>query len=116
MKLFFFSRTLILKLPDKGEKIKSFRNQILKEIEHRNEVEKAANLLSRLNLASEGKVAMNELEWTGKYEEIKDTTKIIELDSDDEEDPLKILAQVNFIFLKNYIIFYILKIILYCLF
>lgn len=116
LKLFFFSRTLILKLPDKGEKIKSFRNQILKEIEHRNEVEKAANLLSRLNLASEGKVAMNELEWTGKYEEIKDTTKIIELDSDDEEDPLKILAQVNFIFLKNYIIFYILKIILYCLF
>lgn len=43
---------------------------------------------------------MNELEWTGKYEEIKDTAKIIELDSDDEEDPLKILAQVNFIFLK----------------
>lgn len=87
------NKTLILKLPDKGEKIKSFRNQILKEIEHRNEVEKAANLLSRLNLASEGKVAMNELEWTGKYEEIKDTVKIIELDSDDEEDPLKILAQ-----------------------
>ncbi|XP_006615449.1 DNA-directed RNA polymerase II subunit GRINL1A [Apis dorsata] len=87
------NNTLILKLPDKGEKIKSFHNQILKEIEHRNEVEKAANLLSRLNLASEGKVAMNELEWTGKYEEIKDTAKIIELDSDDEEDPLKILAQ-----------------------
>lgn len=98
--IIFFSSTLILKLPDKGEKIKSFHNQILKEIEHRNEVEKAANLLSRLNLASEGKVAMNELEWTGKYEEIKDTAKIIELDSDDEEDPLKILAQVNFIFLK----------------
>lgn len=84
-------------MPDKGEKIKSFRDKILKELEHKNEVEKAANLLSRLNLASEGKAAMNELEWTGKYTEIKDTVKVVELDSDDEEDPLKILAQVSYL-------------------
>lgn len=87
------NKTFILKLPDKGEKIKSFRDKVLKELEHKNEVEKAANLLSRLNLASEGKAAMNELEWTGKYTEIRDTVKVVELDSDDEEDPLKILAQ-----------------------
>lgn len=49
--------------------------------------------MSRLNLASEGKAAINKLEWTGKYSETKDTVKIVELDSDDEEDPLKILAQ-----------------------
>lgn len=95
----FLFRTFVLKLPDKGEKIKSFCNRILKELEHRNEVEKAANLLSKLNLASEGRAAMNELEWTGKYNEIKSTTKVVELDSGDEEDPLKILAQVSFIFL-----------------
>lgn len=87
------NKTFITKLPDKGQKIKEFREKILKEIEHKNEVEQAADLLSRLNLASEGKAAMNELEWTGKYSETKDTVKVVELDSDDEEDPLKILAQ-----------------------
>ncbi|XP_060821822.1 DNA-directed RNA polymerase II subunit GRINL1A [Bombus pascuorum] len=87
------NKTFVLKLPDKGEKIKSFRDKILKELEHKNEVEQAANLLSRLNLASEGKAAINKLEWTGKYSETKDTVKIVELDSDGEEDPLKILAQ-----------------------
>ena len=69
----------------------------MKELEHKNEVEKAANLLSKLNLASEGKAAMNELEWTGKYTEIRDTVKVVELDTDDEEDPLKILAQVSYL-------------------
>nr|XP_033340137.1 DNA-directed RNA polymerase II subunit GRINL1A isoform X1 [Megalopta genalis]XP_033340138.1 DNA-directed RNA polymerase II subunit GRINL1A isoform X1 [Megalopta genalis]XP_033340139.1 DNA-directed RNA polymerase II subunit GRINL1A isoform X1 [Megalopta genalis] len=87
------NKAFIMKLPDRGQKIKEFYDKILKEIEHKNEVEKAASLLSRLNLASEGKAAMNELEWTGKYSETKDTVKIVELDSDDEEDPLKILAQ-----------------------
>ncbi|XP_078042189.1 RNA polymerase II subunit M isoform X2 [Augochlora pura] len=87
------NKAFIRKLPDKGQKIKEFCDKILKEIEHKNEVEKAASLLSRLNLASEGKAAMNELEWTGRYNETKDTVKIVELDSDDEEDPLKILAQ-----------------------
>ncbi|XP_076177742.1 RNA polymerase II subunit M isoform X1 [Ptiloglossa arizonensis] len=87
------NKTFISKLPDKGEKIQNFRDKILKELNYKNELENAANLLSRLNLASEGKDAMNELEWTGKYSEIKDTIKVVELDSDDEEDPLKILAQ-----------------------
>lgn len=63
-------------------------------------MEEAANLLSRLNIASEGKMAMSELEWTGKYNDKDDTTKIIELDSDDEEDPLKILAQVDRSYMK----------------
>ncbi|XP_070164232.1 DNA-directed RNA polymerase II subunit GRINL1A isoform X3 [Polyergus mexicanus] len=89
------NKQFISKLPDKGEKIVSFRDKLLKELEHRNEVETAAELLSRLNIASVGKVAMTKLEWTGKYNDKnnENTTKIIELDSDDEEDPLKILAQ-----------------------
>lgn len=70
----------------------------MKELEHRNEVETAANLLSQLNIASIGKAAMTKLEWTGKYDKNdENTTKVVELDSDDEEDPLKILAQVYYI-------------------
>lgn len=97
MILVAFSRKFISKLSDKGEKIISFHDKILKELERRNEVEEAANLLSRLNIASEGKIAMSKLEWTGKYNDKDDenATKIVELDSDDEEDPLKILAQVD---------------------
>lgn len=91
----FLFRNFVSKLPDKGEKIKALRDKIEKVLEHRDAVEEAANLLSRLNLASEGKVAMNELEWTGKYNEANRTVKVVELDSDDEEDPLKILAQVS---------------------
>ncbi|EFN85251.1 Protein GRINL1B [Harpegnathos saltator] len=86
------NKNFICKLPDKGEKIIRFHDKILKELEHRNEVENAANLLSRLNIACEGKAAMSKLEWTGKYNG-NEITNITELDSDDEEDPLKILAQ-----------------------
>lgn len=91
--VYIIFRAFISKLSDKGKKITSFRDKLLEELKHRNEVEDAANLLSRLNLASEGKAAMNELEWTGEYNETKNTVKVVELDSDDEEDPLKILAQ-----------------------
>lgn len=100
-------RTFISKLPDQGEKVKAFRDRILKELEHKNEVETAANLLSRLNLASEGKAAMNELEWTGKYNKTGNATEVIELDSDDDEDPVKILAQVSFVQHLRYITSYI---------
>ncbi|KAG7201710.1 hypothetical protein KM043_004435 [Ampulex compressa] len=87
------SRKFISNLPDKGEKILAFRDKLLKELDYRNEVQEAAMLLSRLNIASEGKAAMNDLEWTKEYNESANATKIVELDSDDEEDPLKILAQ-----------------------
>lgn len=50
-------------------------------------------LLSRLNIASEGKAAMNQLEWTGVCPKEIHKDKIVELDTDDEEDPLNILAQ-----------------------
>ncbi|XP_011299986.1 DNA-directed RNA polymerase II subunit GRINL1A [Fopius arisanus] len=87
------NKSFISRLPDKGEKITRFRAKLLQEINRRNDLEQAANLLSRLNIASEGKDAMNELEWTGKFCEKNSSGKIVELDSDDEEDPLKILAQ-----------------------
>ncbi|CAB0043117.1 unnamed protein product [Trichogramma brassicae] len=89
------ANNFIAKLPDKGKKILDFKEKLEKELEHRNEIESAATLLSRLNIATEGKAAMAELEWTGKYEE-KPENKAehnVELDSDEEEDPLKIIAQ-----------------------
>ncbi|XP_029040741.2 DNA-directed RNA polymerase II subunit GRINL1A [Osmia bicornis bicornis] len=87
------NKAFILKLPDKGEKIKKFRDRLVEELKNKDDIENAANLLSGLNIASEGKMAMNKLEWTGKYNETKNTEKIVQLDSDDEDDPLKILAQ-----------------------
>ncbi|XP_015111920.1 DNA-directed RNA polymerase II subunit GRINL1A [Diachasma alloeum] len=87
------NKSFTSKLPDRGEKISKFRAKLLQQLSRRNELEEAANLLSRLNIASEGRDAMNELEWTGKYTEKNSNGKIVELDSDDEEDPLKILAQ-----------------------
>ncbi|XP_014608996.1 PREDICTED: uncharacterized protein LOC106789364 [Polistes canadensis] len=88
------NKKFISMLPDKGEKIKTFRNKLLNQLDHQKEIDKAAVLLSRLNIASEGKAAMNELEWTGICPKEIHKNKIVELDSDDEEeDPLKILAQ-----------------------
>lgn len=86
------NKSFISKLPDKGAKIREFHDKVQKELDRKNEIENAANLLSRLNIACEGKAAMSQLEWTGEYSE-STGTKVIELDSDDEEDPLKILAQ-----------------------
>ncbi|XP_020706416.2 uncharacterized protein LOC105683134 [Athalia rosae] len=89
------NKRFISKLPDKGAKITSFRDKVEQEIRTKNELEKVANLVSRLNIASEGKAAMTEIEWVGKYvEKPKMEDKVVQLDSDDEEeDPLKILAQ-----------------------
>lgn len=64
-------------------------------MKRRDEIESTAQLLSRLNIASEGKAAMSKLEWTGKYNPDESTEKVAVLDSDDEEDPLKIIAQVS---------------------
>lgn len=81
-------------MPDKGDKIKKFRDLVAKELADCNEIDKAANLLSRLNIATEGKIVMNEIEWTGKVE-VENNQDVLILDSDDEEqDPLKIIAEV----------------------
>lgn len=87
------NKFVISKLVDKGEKLKAFKEKIIEELDHRNEIDNAARLLSKLNIAKDGKSAMNQLEWTGKYSEADTEEKIVELDSDDDEDPIKILAQ-----------------------
>lgn len=94
-----FFRKFISSLPDKGKKIDDFRAKIAAEVARRDEMENTAKLLSRLNIASEGKIATTEMEWTGKYSvDGSKVEKVVELDSDDENDPLKLLAQVLSIF------------------
>lgn len=92
--MYLLHRSFISNLPDKGDKIKSFREKIAKEIDRKNELEQAAMLLSKLNIADKGKAVMSELEWTGKSSDSANETQAVELDSDDETNPLKILAQV----------------------
>lgn len=69
-----------------------FYNKILKEIETRNEIEQAAKMFSEFNIASTGQKRLENLEWTGKTEASEHVEEEI-LDSDDDEDPIKILAQ-----------------------
>ncbi|KAL5273698.1 POLR2M family protein [Megaselia abdita] len=80
------------KLPDKGARIKEFYEKIVKELKNRDEIEKAAELFSDLNIASTGQEKLINLEWTGKCEK-SDINENEVLDSDDEADPIKILAQ-----------------------
>ncbi|KAF7989578.1 hypothetical protein HCN44_008252 [Aphidius gifuensis] len=90
----------IKKLPDKGERIKKFKDKLIEELSERNDIDNAANLLSRLNIAIEGKEKMNELEWTGTIDDNKNNNDIVIVESDDEDkDPIKIIAEV-FIFYK----------------
>ncbi|XP_044016453.1 DNA-directed RNA polymerase II subunit GRINL1A [Aphidius gifuensis] len=84
----------IKKLPDKGERIKKFKDKLIEELSERNDIDNAANLLSRLNIAIEGKEKMNELEWTGTIDDNKNNNDIVIVESDDEDkDPIKIIAE-----------------------
>ncbi len=93
IKYLFFFRSRLSILPDKGKKIQDLYDRVCKELEARNQIDKAAELFSELNIASIGKKQLNKLEWSGKYDPAKDSDQIY-LDSDDEEevDPLKIIA------------------------
>lgn len=81
-------------LPDKGKRVRESHEKLLAEIQRRNDVEATANLLGDLNIASKGKIALNNLEWHGKT--APDSSNVTDLlDSDDEQemDPLRIIAQ-----------------------
>ncbi|BFF89202.1 uncharacterized protein DMAD_08004 [Drosophila madeirensis] len=85
----------LLQLPDKGRRLQESYDKLLDEIRRRDDVEATAQMLSELNIASKGKIALNNLEWNGR--EIVDEGAHVEdvLDSDDEleMDPLRIIAQ-----------------------
>lgn len=74
------------KLPDQGLKIQQLYNRAVEALELKNQIDSAAKLLSLLSLSAND---MNNFEW-------KDSSKAKNvLDSDDDEDPVAILASSN---------------------
>lgn len=88
------SRSKLNKLPDKGQKIREYFAKVQAELASRNEMDQAAEQFSKLNIASVGRKALNNLEWTGNTNASQVTVDSDD-DFDDEEDPLKIIANVN---------------------
>jgi hypothetical protein len=80
------------KLPDRGEKISTFRSLLAEELSRRDEVEKTCDLFSGLNIGNSG--VLDEIEWTGKYSQTARDTPVLDSDDESDEDrnPLKILA------------------------
>ncbi|KAH8310563.1 hypothetical protein KR044_001971 [Drosophila immigrans] len=84
-------------LPDKGKRIQESYDKLLAEIQRRNDVDATAALLGELNIASKGKVTLNNLEWHGRSQ-ADDSSHVDDvLDSDDEQemDPLRVIAQAT---------------------
>lgn len=91
-------RFRLLKLPDKGERIQKLHDNIVNEINSRNEIDRAAALFSELNIVEKGVKAVTQMEWNGgKLKGDQVLVAAETLDSDDDEngefDPLKIIAQ-----------------------
>ncbi|XP_017103403.2 DNA-directed RNA polymerase II subunit GRINL1A [Drosophila bipectinata] len=81
-------------LPDKGKRLQESYDKLLDEIRKRDEVEQATRLLSGLNIAEKGKVALSNLEWNGRTaDEGAHVDDILDSDDELEMDPLKIIAQ-----------------------
>uniref|UniRef100_A0A336LZE8 CSON008498 protein n=1 Tax=Culicoides sonorensis TaxID=179676 RepID=A0A336LZE8_CULSO len=92
------NKSKLNKLPDKGQKIREYYEKVQAELASRNEINLAAEQFSKLNIASVGQKALNNLEWTGDINPKKGVDVIV--DSDDEVideniDPLKIIANSN---------------------
>lgn len=91
-------RSRLLKLPDKGERIEKLYQNIVKEIETRNDIDQAAELFSELNIVEKGTKTVTHMEWHGgkvNSDQILVAADTLDSDDDDEEDidPLKIIAQ-----------------------
>lgn len=88
------SRSKLRKLPDKGQKIREYFEKVQAELASRNQMDEAAEQFSQLNIASVGRQAINNLEWTGHT---RNTEVTVDSDDepDDDTDPLKIIANAN---------------------
>jgi len=92
------NKACLQKLPDKGQKIKDLYERAVKAYELKNEIDDAEKLLTDLNLGAKN---VSNLEWEGKLR-LKQPQDI--LDSDDDEDPLAILASSNTVNLNRVIV------------
>lgn len=85
------------KLPDKGQKIREYFVKVQAELASRNQMNQAAEQFSQLNIASVGRQALNNLEWTG-HTNTRKTEVTFDSDDeldDDDTDPLKLIANAN---------------------
>lgn len=69
-------------MPDKGEKVKNFRDQLKVELYNRSVHEKLCKDMSLLNI---GKGQLDTLEWTGKYAPNIKENSHPDIDNDDED-------------------------------
>lgn len=82
-------RTQLNKLPDKGQKIKDLYERVLEALEKKSNIEKTSKLLESMNISTK---EVENIEWKDDDDPQHYQDPI---DSDDDEDPLKILATSN---------------------
>lgn len=91
---FYYFRSRLQKLPDKGKKIQDLYDRVEKQLEISHQIDNAADLLSALNI---GKCDITSIEWNRKSNMENKSTEV--LDSDDDEEgagnPFAILANSN---------------------
>lgn len=86
------NKSFISKLPDKGAKIQAFHDKIVTELKSKQNEEETCRMFKNLKLSGVDKNTVQQVEWTGKIEKVRDAY----LDSDDDSEPedvLHILSQ-----------------------
>ncbi|XP_014242454.1 uncharacterized protein LOC106662724 [Cimex lectularius] len=78
------NKSTLLKLPDKGVKLLSFKKEIEDELKKRNDIADISDVMAGLSIRAD----IQEIEWTGKLSSQSES----KLQPEDENDPLKILA------------------------
>lgn len=82
------------RLPDKGARVRSLLERVEKELDSRNEIDKAAEMFSDLNIVEKGLKKLTEMEWKGSGSATAEA--VVDSDDDADErsvDPLRIIAQ-----------------------
>ncbi|GLG93200.1 Uncharacterized protein GBIM_00665 [Gryllus bimaculatus] len=82
------NKSFIKKLPDQGNRIKTFRERVLKALAEKDQIDQTCGLLSGLSLSKSNVV--DEIEWTGELTGVLNESS--DISSDEDINPLKILA------------------------
>lgn len=74
----------IMRLPDKGLKVKNFYDQILRQLELLENIDHAAEMFSKFNIASVENKSVMQMEWRGKHNALheKDVNNVADIDDD----------------------------------
>lgn len=86
-----------MKLPDKGDRIQKLYENIVAELNARDDIDQAATLFSELNIVEKGVKVVTQMEWNGgkvKGDQVLVAAETLDSDDDENEvDPLKVIAQ-----------------------